>query len=68
MALNTEGESSKLLGEKLNDFGKILKVQEASMRSKATVNKPKFRGTVIQLGNFKLELFLQDNRNTKTAF
>ena len=70
MALNTEGEVlSKSQGQNLTDFWENIKGPLSQYwGSKATVNKPKFKGMVIQVGDFKLELFPEDNRNTKTAF
>ena len=60
---------SKSLEKKLKDFWKNIKGPTGQYRgSKATVNKPKFKGTLIQVGNLKLELFPQDYRYTKTAF
>ena len=60
---------SKSLGQKLKDFWENIKGPPGQYRgSKATVKKSNFKGTLIQLGKFKVELFPQDNRNSKTAF
>ena len=36
--------------------------------SRATVNKPKFKGMMIRVENFKLELFPQDIETLKKCF
>ena len=69
MALITEGENFYQNGWGKKDFWENVKGPLGQYwESKATVSKPKFKGTVIQLGNFNLEPFPYDNRKTKKSF
>ena len=58
---------SKWLGQK-GLLGNVKGPLSQYLRSKATVSKPKFKGTVIEVGNFNLELFPYDKTNTKKSF
>ena len=69
MALITEGKNFYLNGKGKKDFWENVKRPLGQYwGSKTTVSKPKFKGTVIQVGNFNLEPFPYDNKKTKKSF